>query len=81
MGTEDLGNGRVRPVFLESVALTNEPNIKGARPIANRRPDGGAVLCPASTLRPRPSDRSEARLAVEHVKAQARQGHRQSRRP
>ena len=43
--------------------------------------NGGAVLCPASTLRPRPSDRSEARLPVEHVKAQARQGHRQSRRP
>ena len=36
-GTEDLGEGRVRPVVLESVALTNEPNIKGGKPIANRQ--------------------------------------------
>jgi hypothetical protein len=40
-GTEDLGEGRVRPVVLESVALTNEPNIKGGRPIANRGTEGG----------------------------------------
>jgi hypothetical protein len=38
-GTEDLGGGRVRPLLVESVALTNEPNIKGGRPIANRKPD------------------------------------------
>ena len=38
-GTEDLGDGRVRPVYLESVALTNEPNIKGGKPIANRWSD------------------------------------------
>ena len=37
---EDLGGGRIRPVKLVSVALTNEPNIKGARPIANRKPGG-----------------------------------------
>jgi len=37
---EDLGSGRIRPVKLVSVALTNEPNIKGARPIANRKPVG-----------------------------------------
>ncbi len=37
-GTEDLGEGRVRPVMLDSVALTNEPNIKGGMPIANRKP-------------------------------------------
>ena len=37
-GTEDLGEGRVRPVMLDSVALTNEPNITGGRPIANRKP-------------------------------------------
>jgi hypothetical protein len=35
---EDLGGGKIRPVMLVSVALTNEPNIKGGRPIANREP-------------------------------------------
>jgi phage I-like protein len=34
---EDLGGGKIRPVMLVSVALTNEPNIKGGRPIANRQ--------------------------------------------
>jgi phage I-like protein len=36
---EDLGGGRIRPRRLVSVALTNEPNIKGGKPIANRCPD------------------------------------------
>jgi len=35
---EDLGGGKIRPRSLVSVALTNEPNIKGGRPIANREP-------------------------------------------
>ena len=35
---EDLGGGKIRPVMLVSVALTNEPNIKGGRPLANRQP-------------------------------------------
>ena len=35
---EDLGGGKIRPVMLVSVALTNEPNIKGGMPIANREP-------------------------------------------
>jgi len=34
---EDLGGGRIRPRALVSVALTNEPNIKGGRPLANRQ--------------------------------------------
>ena len=37
---EDLGGGRIRPRRLVSVALTNEPNIKGGKPIANRAPSG-----------------------------------------
>ena len=43
---EDLGGGKIRPRALVSVALTNEPNIKGGRPIANREPvanRGGAT--------------------------------------
>jgi hypothetical protein len=35
---EDLGGGKIRPRTLVSVALTNEPNIKGGRPLANRQP-------------------------------------------
>jgi len=35
---EGLGGGKIRPSSLVSVALTNEPNIKGGRPIANREP-------------------------------------------
>ena len=38
---EDLGGGKIRPVMLVSVALTNEPNIKGGKPIANREPEVG----------------------------------------
>jgi hypothetical protein len=34
---EDLDGGKIRPLMLVSVALTNEPNIKGGRPIANRQ--------------------------------------------
>ena len=30
-----------RPLELRSCALTNEPNIKGAKPIANRKPEDG----------------------------------------
>ncbi len=33
---EDLGEGRIRPRQLQSVALTNEPNIKGGKPLTNR---------------------------------------------
>ncbi len=55
-GTEDLGDGRVRPVYLESVALTNEPNIKGGKPIANRWSDVARA----------------ASLAVRRAKAEAR---------
>jgi hypothetical protein len=35
---EDLGGGKIRPHVLVSVALTNEPNIKGGCPLANRHP-------------------------------------------
>ena len=34
---EDLGGRRIRPRSLVSVALTNEPNIKGGRPLSNRQ--------------------------------------------
>jgi phage I-like protein len=31
----DLGNGRVRPVRLLNAAVTNDPNLKGLRPLSN----------------------------------------------
>jgi hypothetical protein len=31
----DLGNGRVRPVRLLNAAVTNDPNLKGMRPLSN----------------------------------------------
>ena len=36
---ESLGENRIRPREIVSVALTNEPNIKGARPLTNREPN------------------------------------------
>ncbi len=48
---EDLGGGKIRPVMLVSVALTNEPNIKGGKPIANRKAEAGGQ---------RPEDGGEA---------------------
>ena len=38
---EDLGDGKIRPRALVSAALTNEPNIKGGRPLANRKTEVG----------------------------------------
>lgn len=38
-GLRDLGAGRVRPVRLAGLALTNRPNNKGGRPITNRKGD------------------------------------------
>ena len=43
---EDLGENRIRPRQLQSVALTNEPNIKGARPLTNREPH--SIACALS---------------------------------
>ena len=47
---EDLGGGKIRPVMLVSVALTNEPNIKGGRPIANRQVGSSLVHYCESSL-------------------------------
>ncbi len=33
---EDLGGGRVRPLRLLSAGLTNDPNLRGIRPLSNR---------------------------------------------
>jgi len=34
---QDLGNGRLRPVRLLNAAVTNDPNLKGMRPLSNRQ--------------------------------------------
>lgn len=38
---DTLDNGRVRPLRLDSVALTNDPNLKGLVPLSNRVSLGG----------------------------------------
>ena len=35
----DLGGGRIRPVRMINAALTNDPNLKGLRPLSNRIQD------------------------------------------
>lgn len=35
--TEEVSTGAIRPLRLDSVALTNKPNLKGAKPLSNRR--------------------------------------------
>lgn len=37
---EKIGNGRVRPLRLDRVALTNDPNMKGMEPLSNRSETG-----------------------------------------
>ena len=79
---EDLGGGRIRPAKLVSIALTNEPNIKGGKPIANREPEVGGRRIEARGLRTegggkeignRWSDVARtASLAVRQAKAEAR---------
>jgi len=33
---EPIGNNKIRPLRLDSIALTNSPNLKGMRPLSNR---------------------------------------------
>jgi phage I-like protein len=40
---EDLGNNRVRPMRLDRVALTNDPNLKGLTPLTNRADATGEI--------------------------------------
>jgi hypothetical protein len=67
---EDLRESRIRPRQLQSVALTNEPNIKGARPLTNREP---VVQEPPTETPNRWSDASRASaLAARRAKNEAR---------
>jgi len=40
---EWIGNGRVRPLRLDRVAATNDPNMKGIKPLSNRAGDSGVT--------------------------------------
>jgi len=46
---QDLGNGRIRPVRLEKLGLTNDPNMKALRPLTNRVPAADAAPAPADS--------------------------------
>lgn len=35
-GWKDLGNNRIRPTIMDSIALTNQPNIRPLHPLSNR---------------------------------------------
>ncbi|MCX6995688.1 MAG: hypothetical protein NTV49_01040 [Kiritimatiellaeota bacterium] len=40
----DLGDGRVRPMRLLNAAVTNDPNLKGMRPLSNRAEDAARFV-------------------------------------
>ena len=46
---EELGNGRVRPVRLLDVGLTNDPNLTTLPPITNRNPGGPTKADPIAS--------------------------------
>ena len=53
----DLGGGQIRPVRMINAALTNDPNLKGLRPLSNRGETGN--LKPESEISPTPSPSKE----------------------
>ena len=64
---EALGGGKIRPRALVSVALTNEPNIKGGRPLANRQVIGNRkeVIGEITHTRRKQAARETVRLELE----------------
>jgi hypothetical protein len=61
---EDLGENRIRPRQLQSVALTNEPNIKGARPLTNRWSDASRMAALLARRAKNEARKEEARLKL-----------------
>ena len=47
----DSGQAKLRPVRLLNAAVTNDPNLKGMRPLSNRRSDDGGQRSDADGLR------------------------------
>ncbi len=45
---EDAGDGRLRPLRLDSLALTNDPNLKGMMPLSNSNNGSTSCTCGAS---------------------------------
>jgi len=81
---EDLGENRIRPRQLQSVALTNEPNIKGARPLTNRSaetqtPNRWTNASRASALAARRA-KNAARKAAAHILLKQLETDRQEKR-
>jgi len=52
----DLGNGRVRPVRLLNAAVTNDPNLKGIRPLSNSGQDHRPSVAKAMEGKPETID-------------------------
>jgi phage I-like protein len=57
----DLGSNRVRPLRLDRAAITNDPNIKGMRPLANRS-DNTAPADPGNEPEPGSTGRKESMM-------------------
>ena len=61
---ESLGENRIRPREIVSVALTNEPNIKGAQPLTNRWSDNARMAALLARRAKNEARKEEARLKL-----------------
>jgi hypothetical protein len=61
---ESLGENRIRPREIVSVALTNEPNIKGAKPLTNRWSDNARMAALLARRAKNEQRKEEARLKL-----------------
>jgi len=61
---ESLGENRIRPREIVSVALTNEPNIKGAQPLTNRWSDNARMAALLARRAKNKARKEEARLKL-----------------
>jgi hypothetical protein len=61
---EALGENRIRPREIVSVALTNEPNIKGAQPLTNRWSDNARMAALLARRAKNEQRKEEARLKL-----------------
>jgi len=61
---ESLGENRIRPREIVSVALTNEPNIKGAQPLTNRWSDNARMAALLARRAKNEQRKEEARLKL-----------------
>jgi hypothetical protein len=64
---ESLGDNRIRPREIVSVALTNEPNIKGAQPLTNRWSDASRMAALLARRAKNEARKEAARLKLKEI--------------